>query len=352
LLEKGILEIGAVDMMAVLKACNASGAPAKIKIMLSLGDLVRDLVHCFPNGARALQEVVAMAVTISRRELLHSGSGTAATLGISAAIGELAPVRARAQGGAAGNVATEEVFYREDWFGEPWRKPEVAVLIHGNDESSIVWFGWVPRMAQEFRLLRPDLPGFGGSRVPAGFEWSLPSLATFVARVLDKAGVDSAHIIGAKTGGAIGMQFAADYPGRTRTLSVASGPASVIERSNPSPVPQRDRLGSAASKEMVEYWNNMFATAPQQGVKGLNTALSKFDLARDGVLQRIAAPTLVMTADRSGLQSVEKVRQYQRLIPNSRLVVLNSDAYHIAAVNADECVTNVLAFIKEARQRG
>jgi len=273
------------------------------------------------------------------------------TSAVPAVMGGLAPVRARAQGGPARNAPAEELFYREDWFGEPWRKPEVAMLIHGNDESSVVWFGWVPRMAQEFRLLRPDLPGFGRSKVPAGFEWSLPSLATFIARVLDKAGVESAHIIGAKTGGAIAMQFAADYPARTRTLAVASGPASVIKVTNPSPIPQRDRLGSAASKEMVEYWNNMFGTAPEEGTKGLRTALSKFDLARDGVLQRITAPTLVITSDRSALQSVEKVRQYQVLIPRSRLAVLNSDAYHIAAANADECVTTVLAFIKESRAK-
>ena len=38
--------------------------------------------------------------------------------------------------------------------------------------------------------------------------------------------------------------------------------------------------------------------------------------------------------------------------PASRLAVLRSDAYHIAAANADECVTNVLAFINEARNRG
>jgi len=292
-----------------------------------------------------------MSLTNSRRDVLHLGCATAATLGASAVMGGLAPVRARAQGGPARNAPAEELFYREDWFGEPWRKPEVAMLIHGNDESSVVWFGWVPRMAQEFRLLRPDLPGFGRSKVPAGFEWSLPSLATFIARVLDKAGVESAHIIGAKTGGAIAMQFAADYPARTRTLAVASGPASVIKVTNPSPIPQRDRLGSAASKEMVEYWNNMFGTAPEEGTKGLRTALSKFDLARDGVLQRITAPTLVITSDRSALQSVEKVRRYQVLIPKSRLAVLNSDAYHIAAANADECVTTVLAFIKESRAK-
>jgi pimeloyl-ACP methyl ester carboxylesterase len=91
----------------------------------------------------------------------------------------------------------------------------------------------------------------------------------------------------------------------------------------------------------------MFANAPEIGAAGLRTALSKFDLARDGVLQRIKAPSLIITADKSALQSVEKVRAYQLAIPSSRLVVLHSDAYHIAAANPDECVTNILAFIKE-----
>jgi pimeloyl-ACP methyl ester carboxylesterase len=299
-----------------------------------------------------------MAVTSSRRDVLHFGYGTAAALGVSALApsGALGPVRALAQGAPASNASAEDLFYRDDWFGEPWRKPETAVLIHGNDESSIVWYAWMPRMAQEFRVLRPDVPGFGRSRIPAGFEWSLPSLAAVVAHVLDKAGIDSAHIIGAKAGGTIAMQFAADYPARTRTLSVASSPASVPasvrSSTSPSQVPQRDRLGSVASKEMVDYWDNMFKTAPEISTKGLLTAVSKLDLGRDGVLQRIKAPTLVMTADRSKTQSVETVRQYQMLIPNSRLVVLRSDAYHIAAANADECVTNVLTFIKEAKHRG
>jgi pimeloyl-ACP methyl ester carboxylesterase len=293
-----------------------------------------------------------MATANSRRDVLHFGYGTAA-LGISALAppGTLGPVQALAQAAPTSNASAEDFFYREDWFGEPWRKPETAVLIHGNEESSIVWYAWLPCMGQQFRVVRPDLPGFGQSRIPTGFEWSLPSLATFVAHVLNKAGVDSAHIIGAKTGGAVAMQFAADYPARTRTLSVISGPAATPSHINPSNIPQLDRLGSAAPKEMVDYWENMFATAPKIAKKGVDTALSKFDLGRDGVLQRIKAPTLVMTANRGTLQSVETVRQYQLLIPNSRLVVLNSDAYHIAAANADECITNVLAFIEEARHK-
>jgi pimeloyl-ACP methyl ester carboxylesterase len=209
-------------------------------------------------------------------------------------------------------------------------------------------------MGQELRVLRPDLPGLGRSRIPAGFEWSLPSLAAYVAHVMDKAGVDSAHIIGAKAGGAIARQFAADYPARTRTLSIVHVPvvtSTAARLSVLNPKEQRARLGSAASKEMVEYWENMFTAASEITSKGLVTAVYGSDFVRDGVLQRIKAPTLLMTADRGQAQSVEKPRQYQTLIPNSQLVVVRSDAYHIAAANADEWIADVLAFIKEARRK-
>jgi 3-oxoadipate enol-lactonase len=281
-----------------------------------------------------------MTRPISRRKAI-------AAIGFSAFAGELGaqslPVR------STKDDFKEDLFYREDWLGEPWRKPEPVVLIHGNDESSLEWYAWVPRMAQEYRLFRPDLPGLGHSNIPRGFDYSLANLATFVTQVMDKAGVDSAHIVGAKTGGAVAMRLAADYPMRTRSLVVAGGPASPIRIADPSPIPQRDRLGSNAPKEMVAYWNTLFSRPDREGTKGLNKALSNFDLAQEGVLQRITAPTLVITADRSKMHSVEKARAYQSLIPNSRLVVIRSDAYHIAAANAEECVTQTLAFLKEQK---
>jgi 3-oxoadipate enol-lactonase len=298
-----------------------------------------------------------MTAIISRRDLLHIGCG-AATLGISVVAGELASLQAVAQArlvssgskdrAAAGVDSEAQLFYRDDWLGEPWRTPEVALLIHGVYESGIAWFGWVPRMAQECRLLRPDLPGFGASKIPAGFEWSMESLTAVLAHFLDKVGVPSAHIIGAKFGGSIAMQFAADYPQRTRTLVVASGPVSrPVISSNASTAPQGARLGSGAPKEEVEYWNTMMAAANRDATQGTAKVLSTLNL--DAVLPRIKAPTLVITSDRSPLQSVETVRRYQQKIPKSRLLVLSSDAYHIAVAKADECVTSVLAFIKETR---
>ncbi len=292
-----------------------------------------------------------MTPRISRRNLLHGG-------GIAAAVAALASGGARnsafAQTAPVRNLSAEykeDFFYREDWLGEPWRKPETVVLIHGAEESSTEWYAWVPPMAQEYRLIRPDLPGLGHSTVPAGFEYSQDNLARFVTQVMDRAGVESAHIIGAKTGGAVAMRLAAEYPKRTRSLVVVGGPASSFRIENPSPIRQRDRLGSRAPKEMVEYWNQLLATANPQGVAGLRKANADFDLAKEGVLRRIAAPTLVITADQSKVHSVEKTRAYQQLIPNSRLVVIRSDAYHIAAANANECIAQTLAFLRDLSQR-
>jgi 3-oxoadipate enol-lactonase len=304
-----------------------------------------------------------MIAKISRRDLLRAGCLTTGALGLSAFSG---PMIALADTKFRGEARTEEtdvppkspdppveLFYRDDWLGAPWVKPDPVMFIHGNDESGITWYGWVPRMGQVFRLLRPDLPGFGQSAIPPGFQWSLSSLATILAHFLDSVGVESAHIVGAKTGGAIAMQFAADYPKYTRTLTIASGPITPVVAqmsvSEATLTSQAKRLGSGASREQIEFWNKMMTATQPETRLGIAKVMSAINM--ETVLPRIIAPTLVITVDQSGLQSVEKVLHYQQKIPNSRLLVLPSDAYHVAVMKADECVTNVLSFIRETQQQ-
>ena len=52
------------------------------------------------------------------------------------------------------------LFYEDQWFGDPWNQPEVVLLIHGISESSRAWFGWVPCLSRDLRVLRPDWRGF------------------------------------------------------------------------------------------------------------------------------------------------------------------------------------------------
>lgn len=263
---------------------------------------------------------------------------------------EAAPVpdgKAGRSEGLASLPSGLQLYYREDWLGAPWLDGEPMVFLHGNLETGEVWYGWVPRLAQRFRLFRPDLPGFGRSKAPANFEWSLANYTRAVADFLDAVGAPSAHIVGAKTGGAIAMQFAATYPQRTRTLVVASGPFSSVDPRMESST-QQMRLGTAATKEEMAYFDKLKDETSAETRRGIGSMLSSFNL--ESLLPKIAARTLIITSDRSALQSVETVLRFQPKIPNSRLLVLTSDAYHVAVANADECVSNVLAFLDEPRR--
>ena len=54
----------------------------------------------------------------------------------------------------------------------------------------------------------------------------------------------------------------------------------------------------------------------------------------------------MITTEGSGLGSVDIMRQWQQMIPNSRLLVLPGDSYHAAASDAERCARETLAFIR------
>src|SRR5262249_41124533 len=106
------------------------------------------------------------------------------------------------------------IAYEDDWFGRPWTSAEPVVMIHGNSESSRPWPCWVPHLAGRYRVIRPDLPGFGASTLPANYGWSAAELAADVARFLDTLRIARCHLIGAKYGGSVCMWFASEYSDR------------------------------------------------------------------------------------------------------------------------------------------
>jgi len=255
-----------------------------------------------------------------------------------------------------------------DWLGPPWREPQTAVLLHGIAESAQAWRGWVPHLAPHLRVMRLDLPGFGRSPLPPrGFDWSPRAFAVEVARFLDAAGVAAAHLVGAKYGGTIAMQLAADFPARTRTLSVISSPVSAtgtggqvdlatfadrIRRDGVqawAAQTQRARLGPEASAAQIRWWTEelMGKTHPEACI-GATEAAGRLDIRP--ALPRIQAPALICTTEGSPLQSPDAVRAYQALIPRSSLRILPGAAYHVAAVRPDACARIVLDFIQAERR--
>jgi 3-oxoadipate enol-lactonase len=249
------------------------------------------------------------------------------------------------------------VAYEDHWFGEPWIVPETVVMVHGNSESSRAWTCWVPHLARKYRVIRLDLPGFGESSEPPGYGWSAAELATDIGLLLDALKIKVCHLIGAKYGGSACMRLAIDQPNRLSSLCLFGSPVRGSGSGNADMIrakgvrqwaadTMRSRLGSAASEAQVTWWTDelMGKTAAQAAY---SASASRIDMELEDELPRITAPTLIVTTQESGLQSVEAVERYAQRIPNARVIVLPGDSYHIAAIEPDLCAQHALQFIQQ-----
>src|SRR5690554_5576064 len=113
-----------------------------------------------------------------------------------------------------------EMHYEIDDCTDPWKPSETILLLHGNCESGAVWFGWVPHLARELRVVRPDMRGYGQSTpVAADFPWTLDVVIDDFVKLMDMLGIERFHLVGAKIGGMVARRFAARFPGRVVTLA-------------------------------------------------------------------------------------------------------------------------------------
>jgi pimeloyl-ACP methyl ester carboxylesterase len=232
---------------------------------------------------------------------------------------------------------TLEMHCELDDYTDPWTSPETILLVHGVADTSKAWFAWVPRLARRFRVLRPDLRGFGRSSVPPpDYAWSVAGLARDLKTLLDRLEIASVHVVGQRVGGSVAMQFAHDYPAATRSLVVIGGPAT-LAKSALDPGAWLDqvrregveawaratmgaRLGDA-SPAMREWWIGEMGKAPRPVMEGIFRAR----LCGNGA--RLAAP-------HPGLQAAGSAEH--RLSPRRdapRRVRRGDDAVHrVAAV--------------------
>lgn len=102
----------------------------------------------------------------------------------------------------------------------------VLVLLHGGGPGVSGWSNFkynLPTLAQHFRCLVIDQPGFGRSHQPKFQEHFFNYSARFVMKLLDQLGVERAHFLGNSLGGGTTVRIALDHPKRTERL-ILMGP--------------------------------------------------------------------------------------------------------------------------------
>jgi len=91
------------------------------------------------------------------------------------------------------------------------------LLVHGITSSSRTWKSVMPRLAERYTVIAPDLLGHGRSAKPHG-DYSLGAYASGIRDLLVTLDVPKATVVGHSLGGGIAMQFAYQFPERISRL--------------------------------------------------------------------------------------------------------------------------------------
>jgi pimeloyl-ACP methyl ester carboxylesterase len=250
----------------------------------------------------------------------------------------------------AGNL---DMFYEDDDYTDPWRKPETVVLHHGNAKNSRLWYAWVPLLARQYRVIRVDARGFGRSTVPPrGYDWSLSGFATDLVNLLDYLEIDRIHLIGETIGGTIALQFAYEHPDRVDTITACTSPYKFAG------VPSYLEYYNLVKEEGVESWvrktadrrlepghsdpahhewyaQQMMQTS-QQVVMETLAYLSSQDLTP--ILPQIHTPALVLVGQDSSMNTADRAKSMAQLLPNGRLVEVLGGTGYIQHSAPEKCV--------------
>jgi pimeloyl-ACP methyl ester carboxylesterase len=116
-----------------------------------------------------------------------------------------------------------EVFYRAA--GDP--SAPVVLLLHGFPTSSFMFRELIPRLADQFRLIAPDLPGFGFTVVPEKrkYPYSFDALAKTVEAFTDTLGLNRYAVYVFDYGAPTGFRLAMAHPERVTAIISQNGNA-------------------------------------------------------------------------------------------------------------------------------
>lgn len=250
-----------------------------------------------------------------------------------------------------------DLHYTVDDFTDPWLEAPTLILVHGFGESGEAWRAWVPQLARRHRVVRFDMRGYGQSTpMRENYAWTMERLLDDISAVARQVGAARFHLIGAKSGGSLVLQYAARYPQAVLSV-VAVTPPVVSAAAVPAWREQiaregvlawarttmPGRMGSKASPVELEWWtNNVHGKTPISTLLGYLNWVPGLDLREE--VMKIKCPTLVITTTGSGLRTVDSVKQWQNKLAQSELLVLEGDAWHAAAAYPDACAQAAAAF--------
>lgn len=101
----------------------------------------------------------------------------------------------------------------------------LVLLLHGFPQFSYAWRHQIPPLAKHFKVVAPDLRGYGSSDRPEGVEnYAMHHLTEDIVGIIKAFGYEKAHVVGHDWGGAIAWRLAQEHPEVIDKLVILNAP--------------------------------------------------------------------------------------------------------------------------------
>src|SRR5713226_6206554 len=230
-------------------------------------------------------------------------------------------------------------------------KAPPILLIHGFISSTLIWNEvFLPLAQAGFRVVAPDLPGYGYSAKPRDAEYTIESQACAVVGLMDRLGIEKAALVGASYGGAIAATVALDHPERVSRLVLVGAVSSdepkkklllrIVQLPVVGDIVTPLFLGSrwVLRKRMEEVYQRLRIPLEEHKVEARYHLLATADthramirtvrrwsanrIARDAHL--IRQPTMLMLVEDDAHVPIKEGFRLRDEMPNARLVVFRN----------------------------
>ena len=260
-------------------------------------------------------------------------------------------------------VAGKPIFVAETGSG-----PAVVMLHGGGPGASGVsnYSRNIDALAQQFRAIVPDMPGYGRSAKCVDQHDPFGYLADMIRGLLDELGLATAHLVGNSYGGAAALRLALDTPQRVDKL-VLMGPGGIgTTRAVPTAGlksllsyyggggPSREKLetfirnylvydGASVPDDVIDLRfaasidPEVVADPPQRRPSGpmAPRTLWRMDLTRDSRLKHLRTPTLVLWGRDDKVNRPAGGPMLVNLMPNAELVMTSRTGHWMQWERAD-----------------
>ncbi len=241
----------------------------------------------------------------------------------------------------------------------------VVVLIHGFGADKDNWDRFAKSLTKNYRVIAPDVPGFGDSSKIKTARYDMPSQVERMHGFVQALGLKKFHIAGNSMGGLISGLYAAAYPGEVLSLGLFD-PGGVTNREESEIVREwkagRNPLVVGSREDYDRMLNFMFVDPPvipfwvkswlaDQAVQSKEFNDYIFSQVKPGdqlerVMGKISAKTLVLWGDTDRIFPVSSAAVLGKGIKNSKVVVMKECGHVPMLERPGEAVEHYLDLIR------